>query len=56
LEIPCYKIPNLKRAVNFCFFKALMYLKKAAIFILPLVVLSWVLFNFPQNTEIENSY
>jgi len=56
LEIPSYKIPNLKRAINFCFFKALMYLKKAAIFIFPLVVLSWTLFNFPQNVEIENSY
>lgn len=53
IELPLYKIPSLKKAFFSSLQKWNMYIKKAWKIIFPLVVITWFLFTFPQNTWIE---
>lgn len=60
LELPVYRLPQIKKIGLEVWFSAKSFLIKAGKVILPFSILLWVLFTFPQNNQktpsIQNSY
>ncbi|MGL4991837.1 MAG: ferrous iron transport protein B [Sarcina sp.] len=51
MELPKYRIPSLKNIVILMFEKAGSFFKKAGMVILPMIILLWILSNFPLGVE-----
>ena len=51
MELPKYRMPSIKNVVILMFEKAGSFLKKAAVIILPIMMILWVLSNFPFGVE-----
>lgn len=56
MEMPKYRLPNLRLVWFSVYTKAKMYVKKAGTFILAATVLIWFMSSFPSNDAIKDTY
>lgn len=56
MEIPKYRLPSFKLVWYTVWSKAVMYLKKAATFILAASILIWFITAYPKNEQIDERY
>ena len=56
MEIPTYKLPNIKTLFFYLYGKVMSFLKRIGKIILPFSIIIWILSYFPNNGNINNSY
>lgn len=56
MELPPYHLPTLKATLTHMFERGIMYLKKAATFILAASILVWFITTYPMDVEYSKDY
>lgn len=56
LELPAYRLPNLKTLALVAWGAVKHFLRRAGKILLPLAVVLWVLFSYPAGAPIEDTY
>lgn len=52
MELPPYRLPNLRNVLQNMFTRAWLFVKRAGTVILAISIILWVLMNFPRTTEV----